>query len=160
MQDKCFEVLPEIESSFYKHFTCERKYTVEGLNDLSNLTCPKQDIALIWENNVGVTIEKQHELYSCLNEKCCGSMIAFIKGKFDKLAAIAIVTAALLLVGVTTAGYMTKKLQRFNETIIFSHSSDGGLLMIFMVFLIAATLFVINNTHDLPVGPVKSRELY
>ena len=37
-------------------------------------------------------------------------MIAFIKGKFDKLAAIAIVTAALLLVGITTAGYMAKKL--------------------------------------------------
>ena len=87
-------------------------------------------------------------------------MIAFVKGKFDKLAAIAIVVAALSLVGATSANYMIKKLQRFNETIIFSHSSDGGLLMIFMVFLIAASLFVVNHPHDLPHGPVKSQELY
>ena len=84
-------------------------------------------------------------------------MTSFVKGKFDKLASIAIVTAALLLVGVTTAGYMTKKLQRFN-TVIFSHSSDGGLLMIFMVTIIAAFVFVINHDHDLPKGPVKSPE--
>ena len=37
-------------------------------------------------------------------------MISFVKGKFDKLASIAIVAAALSLVGVTTSGYMTKKL--------------------------------------------------
>ena len=32
--------------------------------------------------------------------------------------------------------------------------------MIFMVFLIGSTLFVINNPHDLPLGPVKSQVLY
>ena len=37
-------------------------------------------------------------------------MIYFVKGKFDRLASIAIVAAAFLLVGITTAGYMSKKL--------------------------------------------------
>ena len=149
MQEKCYEVLPEFEESFYKHFTCASKYTAEPTSDVTHLTCPKQDITLVWEGNVDVPIAQQHELYSCLNEKCCGSMISFVKGKFDKLASIAIVAAALMLVGVTTAGYMRKKLQRYH-TVIFSHSSDGGLLMIFMVFIIGSSLFVINHPHDLP----------
>ena len=32
--------------------------------------------------------------------------------------------------------------------------------MIFMAFVIFAALFVMKNPHDLPVGPVKSREFY
>ena len=87
-------------------------------------------------------------------------MTSFVKYKFDRLASIAIVAAALLLVGVMTSSYMSKKLAKFNETVIFSHSSDGGLLMIFMTFMIFAALFVLNNPHDLPNGPDKPRELF
>ena len=110
MRDKCHEVMPKFEQSFYKHFNCASKYATPGSQDITHLTCPKQDITLLWENNLGLPISQQREAYSCLNDKCCSSMIAFIKGKFDKLASIAIVTAALLLVGITTAGYMAKKL--------------------------------------------------
>ena len=57
MREKCYEVMPKFEQSFYKHFNCASKYTTEGTGDVTHLTCPKQDITLLWEKNLGIPIE-------------------------------------------------------------------------------------------------------
>ena len=56
MREKCYEVMPKFEQSYYKNFNCAGKYTTQGAQDITHLTCPKQDITLLWENNLGLPI--------------------------------------------------------------------------------------------------------
>lgn len=78
------------------------KYT-QNHTDVNYLTCDKEQMGTIWENNVGIEVEEQSEFYGCLNEKCCIAMISFVKGKFNFLAAFCIVAFFFTLVAIITS---------------------------------------------------------
>lgn len=65
-EEKCNEVMPYFHKNFYEAFGCNTKY-VSNTTDPTRLTCPKYQIAQVWEPNVEVAIDEQSEYYGCLN---------------------------------------------------------------------------------------------
>ena len=77
-------------------------------------------------------------------------MISFVKGKFNFLASFCIVALFFLIVAIITAQYMYRKIKKYSNAKILSHSQDN-LLLLFMCALTAVLglyLYV-----DFPGGP-------
>ena len=140
--------MPFFHRDFFTTFGCSNKYT-QSSNDLSQLTCPKQDISSVWEPNVGVQIDEQTHNYGCLNQRCCVAMISFVKGKFNFLAAFCIVALIFILVAIMNARYMYKKIRKFN-TRILSHRRDDTVLVFMVIFTVILALLV---KLGMPEGP-------
>ena len=112
-EERCHEIMPFFHRNFFQSFGCTNKY-ISDANDLRALKCPKEDIASVWEANVGISVEDQSQKYACLNQRCCVAMISFVKGKFNFLAAFCIVALFFIAVATMNAQYMYKKIRKFN----------------------------------------------
>jgi hypothetical protein len=49
---------------------CDSKYLTFA-DKVTDLTCPKQDVALIWEDNTNMLTQDQKTMYGCINPDCC-----------------------------------------------------------------------------------------
>lgn len=113
MSEKCYEVLPFFHRGYVRTFGCLTKYTMDSA-DIGGLTCTdKNQIAAVWEANVGEDYSTQTELFGCLNTKCCEPMISYIRSRFDFLSAFCIVAFFYLLVSIVSTRYMYKKTKKF-----------------------------------------------
>jgi hypothetical protein len=140
--------MPYFHKSFYQNFGCKNKY-LDSVDNIGNLHCPKQEMTLIWETNVGIPIEDQVEKFSCINKRCCISMISFVKGKFNFLAAFCIVGVIFMFVAIMNAYYMNKKLRKY-KTDILRHQRDNILL----IFMVGITLLLGSLTYfKVPAHP-------
>jgi hypothetical protein len=143
--------MPFFHQSFYQNFGCTNKY-LQSAQDIGLLSCPKSDISMIWESNAGKLVSSRGpQLYGCLNQRCCLSMISFVKGKFNFLAAFCIVALIFITVAIMNAHYMYKKIRKMN-TLILIHRTDNTLLGIMVAFTIILGVVVNQSLPDKPEG--------
>ena len=112
-EEQCLLSMPSFNRDFIKEsIGCSHKYASNS-TDAMSLTCPKEEISQIWESNIDIDYLEQNEIYGCLNVNCCAPMLAFIKSKFDFLAAFCIVSILFLLTAVMCTLYMYRKTRRY-----------------------------------------------
>lgn len=72
-RQECLSVIAQLNQGTLMSLGCPAKYTSHSHGPLaeSSLTCPKSDIASIWEPNVGHLVKDQTLQYGCLNAMCC-----------------------------------------------------------------------------------------
>lgn len=151
-EDKCHEVMPYFHKNFYRSFGCINKYTTESfVEDPQSLTCGKEQISNVWEQNINIPLDEQTEKYGCLNEKCCIAMISFVKGKFNFLAAFCIVAFFFILVAIMTSQYMYRKVRKYN-TQILSHRNDKYIFGFMVAFTVGLGLVLYFSMPEGPTG--------
>ena len=142
--------MPYFHKNFYEAFGCIKKYT-SNTTDPSYLVCPKEQIVTVWEQNVGIDVEEQTELFGCLNESCCIAMISFVKGKFNFLSAFSIVAFFFTMVAIMTSQYMYRKIKKY-QTQILSHKNDNYLFILMVVFTLGFTGLLLVGIPEGPRG--------
>jgi hypothetical protein len=141
--------MPYFHQNFYENFGCVNKY-IQSATETSLLSCPKEDIAAIWERNANLAINSRlPEQYGCLNKRCCMAMISFVKGKFNFLAAYCIVALIFITVAIMNAHYMYKKIRKMN-TYILIHRNDNTLLGFMLTFTVFLGVFSYLAMPDKP----------
>jgi len=70
LEDKCLFVLPQFPQDYLMERGCDSKYLTFA-DKVTDLTCPKQDVALIWEDNTNMLTQDQKTMYGCVNPDCC-----------------------------------------------------------------------------------------
>lgn len=74
LMTNCYKIMPMINESTFKEFQCHKKY-VTYAPTTQELTCPKKEMRIIWED------DKTHKKdnYGCLNGECCSAMMSWIR---------------------------------------------------------------------------------
>ena len=150
------KLMPAFKDDFFIQMTgCAKKYhqVSSEIYEISK-TCPKDAITFEWERNFGRSPEDFTEFYGCLNKDCCGSLITYIKSKFDVVAGLCLVGAVFMLIGIKMAQYMTKKLTKFNATCVLSHKKDQSIILSLVVCIVCVvTSLLLYKPSQLNLNP-------
>ena len=95
METKCNFVMPVFSQDLLKSYGCPAKYSTFS-SDQFLLTCPQEEVARIWEDNVNLLVEDQKEKYGCLNQDCCQQVETLITGSFSVVTVTNLVIATFL----------------------------------------------------------------
>jgi len=79
-------------------------------------------------------------------------MMAYVKEKFDFLAAFCIVAFFYLLLGVIATQYMHKKIKKYNARML-SHKNDNFLLVLLLLFIVVMSGLTYWQMPKGPNGP-------
>jgi hypothetical protein len=107
IDDKCLFILPQFPQDFLMERGCEMKYTSTSLN-LQDMTCPKEDVTRIWEDNQNLLVQDQKIVYGCLNQDCCRQVKSIIGGRFNIVTVTCLVITVYLLLFIVNMQYMFK----------------------------------------------------
>ena len=94
-------------------------------------------------------------MFGCLNANCCSAMISYVKSKFNFLAAFCIVAFFFLLVAILTSRYMYKKIKKYNNVKVLSHSKDKVLFLLMILCTIGLGLWLGFGMPEVPQSQPK-----
>ena len=103
-------------------YGCPSKY-LEFNKDETKLTCDKQNIARVWEDNINLLVQDQTYNYGCLNTECCSQTETLITGRFSVVIVACTVIAIYLFIFIINQQYMLKVIRRFNIRFL-NHNGD------------------------------------
>lgn len=151
MDTQCPFVMPSFSQETLMTHGCSTKYSSFS-TDVTRLSCPPEDISLIWEDNINLLIKDQKENYGCLNLGCCDTLDIMISGRFSAVTATCIVLIIFLSYFIINQQYMIKKLRKYNSRNILNHHGDlfnaGATGVLVLIFLVSR--FGVNYTK---IGP-------
>ena len=122
VDDKCLFVLPHFSQDFLMERGCEMKYTSFETN-LQDMSCPKEQVTRIWEDNINLLAEDQKVVYGCLNQDCCSQVSNTITGRFNIVTVTLLVIVVYLLIFIVNMQYMFKVISRYNIRFL-NHNGD------------------------------------
>lgn len=135
MTNKCDFVLPVFSQDMLMSYGCRAKYT-QFEEDISKLTCPKQEQTRVWEDNVDLLIDDQKTFFGCLNTDCCTQVQILVSSRLTVLTVSCIVAAIYLFMFIINSQYMVKVMARYN-TRWLNHHGDTLYFAPFLVILVS-----------------------
>ena len=136
----CYFVIPQFSQETLMSHGCQGKY-LSYANDISTLTCPKQQISRIWENNVNLLVQDQKEMYGCLNIGCCDQVKTIISGRFSDMTVGCITIAIFLTYFIINHQYMNKIASRYQARFL---NHNGDCFYLFWLVLLATSFIFIK----------------
>mmetsp|Transcript_30502 Transcript_30502/g.46755 ORF Transcript_30502/g.46755 Transcript_30502/m.46755 type:complete len:96 (+) Transcript_30502:910-1197(+) len=91
---------------------CTGKY-LSFAESASELTCPKVEVARIWEDNNNILVQDQKESFGCLNLECCSQVDSIIQGRFSLVKTSCFLVIVFLFLYLMNLQYMSKTIQRY-----------------------------------------------
>lgn len=105
------------------------------------MTCPKSQVSRIWENNVGLLVQDQKDVYGCLNGSCCDQVKTIIQSRFNILTVACIVMAVFLSYYIINHQYMNKISSRYQARFL---NHTGDCFYLFWLVLLATCFITIR----------------
>ena len=157
LDSKCSFAIPQFSQDMLMEFGCSAKYktTAEKIQDL---TCPKEQIARVWESNINLRIEDQKDTYGCVNQECCVEVKAMIQGRFSMLTVSCIVLALFIFYFIVNQQYMVKVIQRYQARILNHNGDTISLFIIFVCILLYVGFRFYGNFQQ--IGPPEQKFEY
>ena len=87
------------------------------------MTCPKEEVSRIWEDNQNLLVQDQKSVYGCLNQDCCKQVKTIIGGRFNIVTVTCLVITIYLLIFIVNMQYMFKVIQRYHIRFL-NHKGD------------------------------------
>ena len=143
LNSSCYDSLSLIDRDYTPVLGCDQKY-IDIARTESQLTCPKEQIRVIWETE----LDSQGVLYGCLNSDCCASLVASAKSVFDYMGIQALVTVVIVSVAFWGISYLVENLNKFGVS--QNHDKDYRFLLSMILF---STLFALMLYMNLRLQP-------
>jgi hypothetical protein len=102
------------------------------------MTCPKEEVSRIWEDNVNLLAQDQKTVYGCLNKSCCQQVQNIITGRFNVVTVTILVIVLYLVIFIVNMQYMFKVISRYNIRFLNHNGDHFNLALI----LVATLMFV------------------
>lgn len=136
----CFFVVPQFSQETLMSHGCQAKY-LSFSKDVSSLTCPKIQMARIWENNVNLLVQDQKQMYGCLNGSCCEQVKTMVSSRFSIVTVGCIVIAIFLSYYIINHQYMNKIASRYQARFL---NHNGDCFYLFWLVVLAITFISIK----------------